>query len=199
MKKSIVSIMLSTVASFALIVNPIPINIPKDYKYAEFHLGDDTSKYQVFVKRWIQKDGKDILKDTKNIFVFPKVFQAPKTIKIFVKKKNPNKEIAYRLIFKELRIKKQQEEQTNKAMVLKTLSIPLFVKPSKEKPNLKIECKDNSIKIENKGNVHIKVLSINNKKSMFYILPYQLREVKNVDTEGFIKTEDGKYTYKCKE
>jgi len=187
---------LSSVTAFALTVYPIPVKI-EGKKYAEFHLGDDTGKYQVFIKRWEQEKGEDVLEDTKEIFVYPRVFQAPKTIKIYTKSKNLEQEQAYRLVLKELNIKKKKGN--DKTVVLKTLSIPVFIKPKNENPNLKIECTGQNLKLINNGNVHFKILSIANKKEVIYVLPNQIKEVQDVADSGVIETNRGFYEYKCEE
>ncbi|WOE70501.1 hypothetical protein RZR97_02755 [Hydrogenimonas thermophila] len=195
MKRLATAMILSSVAAFALTVHPIPVKI-EGKKYAEFHLGDDTGKYQVFIKKWKQENGEDVLEDTKEIFVFPKIFQAPKTIKIYAKSKNIEQEQAYRLILKELNIKKRND---NKTVVLKTLSIPVFVKPKNETPNLKTECVGHTLRLINNGNVHFKILSIANKKEVIYVLSNQTKEVQDVENSGVIETNRGFYEYTCKE
>ncbi len=195
-KKSLALIVIGSISAFALTVHPIPVQIDKDKRYAEFKIGDDSGKYQVFIKRWSQNEkGEDVLEDTKDIVVYPKLFQAPKVLRIYAKRKDPKTEQSYRLILKELNIEK---ESKGKTVVLKTLSIPLFVLPQKKKPKLRTECTKNVLKIVNEGNVHFKILSIGKKSEVIYVLPNQKKEVRNVEVRGEIETNRGKFQYECR-
>jgi len=189
-------ITLLSTATFALQVYPIPINIDANQRYKELHVEQDTGKYQVYLKRWSQKDGKDILTDTKKVVAYPKIIQAPKRVKIYRKQKGEIKvEKAYRVILKELNIKSSSGE----TKVVKTLSIPVFILPYIQNPKLNISCIDNVLELKNSGNMHYKVLSINGKKNMQYILPNQIKEVRNVEEKGMVKTNRGDLKYKCKQ
>ena len=195
MNKLIASMMLSSVAAFALQIYPIPVVLEHGKKYREFVIDEDSGKYQVYLKKWTQKNGEDILQDTKEVVAYPKIIQAPKKIKVYKKRNNliPTEQ-AYRLILKELNINPVEGE----TKVLKTLSIPVFISPSSSKPLLELECKQSTLKLINRGNTHFKILSINEDKGVSYILPNQIKEVKHVKKDGTVHTNRGDYKYQCK-
>jgi len=55
MNKLIASMMLSSVAAFALQIYPIPVVLEHGKKYREFVIDDDSGKCQVYLKKWTQK------------------------------------------------------------------------------------------------------------------------------------------------
>lgn len=194
MKKIVLGALLSSVAAFALQVYPIPVKLKQGEKYKEFTI-DDSGKYQVYLKKWTQNaKGQDVLEDTDAVIAYPKVLQAPKKIKVYKKRSDLiSKEESYRLILKELNVDKV-DGQTR---VLKTLSIPVFILPNIQKAKIELECKGNTLRIKNSGNMHYKILSIADKKMLEYVLPNQIKEVKNVKVSGTVETNWGNYEYKC--
>ena len=188
--------MLST-AALALQIYPIPVEINSNQRYKELVVEGDSGKYQVYLKSWSQKDTNDILVDTKDVVAYPKLIQAPKRVKIYKKYKGKMEvEKSYRIILKELNIKSTTPGETK---VVKTLSIPVFLLPSSQNPKLDISCVDNVLELKNSGNMHYKVLSINGKNNMQYILPNQIKEVRHVGEKGTVKTNRGDFKYQCKQ
>ncbi|MDX1808931.1 MAG: hypothetical protein R3331_05290 [Sulfurospirillaceae bacterium] len=195
MKKIVLVSLLSSIAAFALQVHPIPVEIQYGKKYKEFTIADDNGKYQAYIKKWTQDTkGEEVLENTNEVVVYPRILQAPKKIKVYNKRSNLiPQEKSYRLILRELNINKF-EGQTR---VLKTLSIPVFILPKFQKPKLELSCKGHALQIKNSGNMHYKILSITDKKMNEYVLPNHIKEVDNVRASGTIETNHGNYAYRC--
>lgn len=186
---------LIAIQSYALQVYPIPVELKDGKKLAEFQIADDHGKYQAAVQRWTQdSNGTDILSDTSDIVVYPRVFEAPKKLKVYQKNANLNGS-SYRLILKELAI---SDDNTNTGTkIKKTLSIPVFVIPEGAKATVTNECSSNRLNITNTGQLPLKILKAGEKQLSEYLFPSHRKEVIVEGKSGVVETDRGKFEYKC--
>lgn len=186
---------LIAIQSYALQVYPIPVELKDGKKLAEFQIADDHGKYQAAVQRWSQdSNGTDILSDTSDIVVYPRVFEAPKKLKVYQKNANVNGS-SYRLILKELAV--SDDNTTAGTKIKKTLSIPVFVVPEGAKATITNECSNNRLNITNTGQLPVKILSVGGKQLSEYLFPSRRKEVIVEAKSGVVETDRGKFEYKC--
>jgi fimbrial chaperone protein len=125
--------------------------------------GDEKVTIQVEAVKWVQgEEGKDIFEPTKDIVFFPKIFtiESGKEWLLRIGSKEPrigDKEMSYRVFLQEIPVSKPGESQLTLAL---RLSVPVFIKPVKERTEWTIEKAEFSedrleIKIKNTGNSHI--------------------------------------------
>ena len=169
---------------WAMTIYPIPIYIKEPMKIKQLNIKEDNSKYQVFVK------------GDSDLVVYPKIFKAPKSIKILYKGKKPQVEKNYRIVLQELLM--DQELKDGKMLIVKRFSIPLFVLPKDIRSKLSYQCFDRGILLKNEGNVHFLINLLNGKKVHWYLYPNQTKEVRDVESVH-IKTDKGEYNFTCKE
>lgn len=186
---------LIAIQSYALQVYPIPVELKDGKKLVEFQIADDHGKYQAAVQRWTQdSNGTDILSDTSDIVVYPRVFEAPKKLKVYQKNANLNGS-SYRLILKELAV--SDDNVTTGTKIKKTLSIPIFVVPEGSKATVTNECSNNRLNITNTGQLPVKILNIDGKKLSEYLFPSRKKEVIVEGKSGVVETDRGKFEYRC--
>ncbi len=127
--------------------------------------GDEKVTVQVEAMKWVQGEGgKDVYEPTGDIVFFPKIITVEKGKELLLRvgskdRKATDKELAYRVFLQEIPVSRPGESQLRLAL---RLSIPVFIKPSKEVKEWAIEKAELSegmllIKIRNGGNSHITV------------------------------------------
>jgi P pilus assembly chaperone PapD len=195
--KKISLIALIAIQTYALQVYPIPVELKDGKKLADFQIADDHGKYQATIKRWTQDDnGSDVLSDTTDVVVYPKIFEAPKKLKVYQKNPKPDG-FAYRLILKELSVAADDSNSSVGTKIKKTLSIPVFVVPEGSETTVVTECANQMLTITNNGQIPIKLLSVGSDKFSEYLFPSHKKEVKVEAATGVIDSDHGKFEYKC--
>ncbi|MBL4775450.1 MAG: molecular chaperone [Mariprofundus sp.] len=178
MKKMLWVILLTSIfaveaAAGSFQVAPMRLSIDEGSKISNitvFNKNDAPANMQVRAMRWNQDNeaGADIMIDSKELIIFPKVFTVPahgqRVIRVGHKGKGLTRELAYRLLIRELPV----DEPGRMGMKFAVqMSMPVFIKPKGARkaalPMLSgIEVHEGkfSARVLNKGNVYFMLKSL---------------------------------------
>jgi len=164
-------------------LTPIPVEVRYNTRYTSVTVDDNGTggHYQARVYAWSKGQYKGSqLQEAKDVVVFPKVFRAPKKVRIGLPAGNPGDvEKAYRVVVSQIAsegmIKNINGVNFN---VVTGQNAPLFVSPKTVQDEIQHTCTTDSIKITNAGNVHQKVIKTDDKTHVVYILPGEEVELK---------------------
>lgn len=154
-------------AQAGVTIAPVVVNIdPSRALSGQTSFQNGTNKtidFTVQVQAWSQKDGENVLTDTRDVLVNPNSFQLPpgstQVIRIGLRKKPGNTELTYRLLIAQ---KNQgstvSNEQGVSLQVLPTFSLPVYISDPGAKPavayKLARDGADLLLTASNSGNKH---------------------------------------------
>lgn len=161
----------------AIAISPLP-RVDLTDGVATVQVARDDSYWRADIYRVTVDGDSEKLEPAKDVLVSPRMFKAPKTIRIATKlQPDGSQELFYRLVLT------QQVKAEGATGILPKFTISIPVVQAPEKPAPSFLCEANG-KIHNTGNIHIKAITSGGKP--FYILPGATREM----PEG-LKNEDG--------
>lgn len=153
-------------------ISPIRVELNNQDKSSSITVFNEDKapiNFQVYAKKWEQdENGKDFYTDTDELIFFPRVFTIEpgkeRLIRVGVKKSNPAKESTYRLFIEE--IPSSDKKGGVAVQIALRFGVPIFIKPAKESiqwniKNKSVEGGNFILELENKGNQHFNILSIN--------------------------------------
>ncbi len=189
--KTLLSILALAGLALSVEIHPIPVVIDKGQNIARLHV--KTQERKTFKVIPVSFDEKEEVKD---LVVYPQVITTPAVVRVGYTGKDRQQEKAFRVVLQEV------VPEGEGVKIAFSFSVPVFVKPEKVIKELVITCGNGTLKVQNKGNVHIKVLSIGDKEvdvKDSYILPSQ-EKTYSLEAKGMIdvKTTDGVYKAYCK-
>lgn len=154
----------------AITISPLP-RIDMIDGMAKVHIDQDNSYWRADVYKVSTASGAEILEPAPDVVVAPKIFKAPRSVKIATKRQpDGSNEIFYRLVLSQ-QIK--SDSVTNIQPKI-TISIPVVQAPTKI--SAAYVCEAGGM-IRNTGNVHLKALLEDNQP--VYVLPGSSRVVKS--------------------
>lgn len=171
---SLFAVLLAALPAQALTISPLP-RIDMVDGVGTVRAGDDGNYWRAEVYEVDQSGGEDILVPARDVVVSPRMFKAPKSVRIATKiPPDGKRELFYRLILT------QQVQRENGLKSQLSISIPVVQPPSD--PVAQHTCFAG--KVTNTGNVHIRATTED--RRVIYILPGAVREVplgaKNTET-----------------
>ena len=160
----------SALPCFALTITPVPIEVEYGHMFSNLYIDDDGKSYEVEVFRWEQdNNGNEKLTVSSDVVIYPTVAKTPKNIRIALQSKfSGEKEESFRIILTE--IPPAEPVNSSGIRVLKSLSLPIFFKPSKSKAvvDYKKQCTPTGMSITNSGTLHLLIKAGDN---LVYVLP----------------------------
>ena len=131
--------------------------------------GDEQVLVQSRVQAWAQRDGGDVLEDSRELLVSPPIFRiapgATQTLRIgLMRRPDPSRQLTYRLFLQEIPPPPKPWQQG--ASVALRLSLPVFVAPvAPAAPQLLWEVKPASdgaltLALVNAGNSHVQLIDV---------------------------------------
>lgn len=198
MKKLVLSLLISfvittiTTNANAISIAPIPIELKPNQKVVTLMLEDtnDVEKAKVFEAKVFKWDPKtNEYTETNEVVIYPKASKLPASFKIALKQRDFSVEKTYRIIVKEIH---SQSEGINFVM---SYDIPFFVRPVKVNENINVQCKTDSVIVQNQGNITVKVSEVDSQGAVIYVAPGDTKEIKGKK----IKIRDKEYCSHRKE
>jgi len=164
--------------SFGLTIYPIPVEVKGrvGYLYIE---GQEGRTFKITSEPF--EEG-----EQDNLIVYPpqvRLRNGKSVIKVAFKNTDTSKEQAGRVILTELK------PQSEGLSIAYSFSVPVFQPPRKEVFEVEVECMKDRMVVKNKGNIHIKITSLDDKPVLHYVLPNKQIEVQRAKV---IETQRGK-------
>lgn len=187
----ILGVLVLTGFALSVEIHPVPVVIDKEQSVARLYVkAQDRKTFKVIPVSFDEKE------EVKDLVVYPQVITTPAVVRIGYAGKDRQQEKAFRVVLQEV------VPEGEGVRVALSFSVPVFVKPERVEKGLDISCVSGTLRVHNRGNVHLKVLSVAGKEvdvKDSYILPEQERTYSTeAKGEVDIKTAESVYKVYCK-